>query len=296
MSIDYARQKSRDALDSLTSEGGMAYRLTNAAMALVGFPTEHLPSAQAREAKVVENAFVSWPASWPTGQYGAAELLMRMIPEQRRRELVEKVINLHESLCRLEGATSSQPRAPRAPSVADVVLDGTDRWEFLYWNLGHNDAPELLAKYVRYAQAFLPNFPPDALLEWPGRHGYQSLRRWGFLPLERLVFVEETWSLTELARIQSHDQGFTAIGPNSHGAGHVSREGDWTANYIRSNGTWSKPILVLSCREELSVGGRTFAPGYALIEGHTRLSRMLNMPVGERDEAGHRVLVVSLPE
>jgi hypothetical protein len=180
--------------------------------------------------------------------------------------------------------------------VTDVVLDGADRWEFLYWNLGHNETPELLEKYAQYAQAFLPNFPPDALLEWPGRHGYQSLQRWGFLPFERLAFAEETWSLTELARIQAHDQGFTAVGPKSHGAGHVSREGDWTANYIRINGTWAKAILVLECRTELMVDGRTFAPGYALIEGHTRLSRMLNMPPGERDEAGHRVLVVSLPE
>jgi hypothetical protein len=49
----------------------------------------------------------------------------------------------------------------------------------------------------------------------------------------------------------------------------------------------------LSHSEDLELEHRVkLTPGFTLIEGHTRLSRMLNMPPNERREDGHKVLVV----
>jgi len=200
---------------------------------------------------------------------------------------------LHETLCRLEGKFGRGARGP-STLTGDVALNGADHWEFLYWNLTHSDSAEVRATYVRYAQAFLPNFPAEALLEWPGRHGYNSMNTWGFLPLERLRFSDEQWSMTQLKRTRARDDGFTGIGPDSHGAGHVIRVGDWAAEDIRRNGTWSAPIVVLRHLDAIKIEGHELAPGFSLIEGHNRISRMLNMPEGERRQEGHRVLVATV--
>lgn len=293
MNLEIARSAVREALDSLTSPASFQQRLTYAGLALVGLRVDGLPPELAVRAKVLERAFCSWPDGLPVGDEGTVEQLVQMLPVQRQRELVSMVTSVHDALCELAGA---MPRFAQVPDAvgANFVLPEADRWEFLYWQLSHHDSAEQRAQYVRYAQGFLPNFPADALFEWPGRHGYLSMRRWAFLGLEDLRFELQRWSIQDLKRIRAYDDGFTEVGPDSHGAYHVGRQGDWVAEQIRQQGTWGSPILVLSHSEDLELEHRVkLTTGFTLIEGHTRLSRMLNMPTNERREDGHQVLVVS---
>lgn len=292
MTLESTRSAVRQALEALTSPAGFQQRLTYAGLALVGLRVDGLPPELAVRASVLERAFCSWPDRLPAGDEGTVAQLLRMLPEQRQRELVSMVTSVHDALCELAGA---MPRFAQVPDAvgANFVLPEADRWEFLYWQLSHHDSPHQRAQYVAYAQGFLPNFPANALLEWPGRHGYESMRRWAFLGLEGLRFESERWSVQDLKRIRAYDDGFTQVGPDSHGAYHVRRKGDWAAEQIRRQGTWGAPILVLSHSEELELEHRAkLAPGFTLIEGHTRLSRMLNMPTNERRDDGHEVLVV----
>lgn len=293
MTLENTRSAVREALEALTSPSSFQERLTYAGLALVGMRVDGFPPELAVQTKVLERAFCNWPDTLPVGDNGTVSQLVRMLPEQRQRELVSMVTSLHDSLCQLTGATPSFGKVPDAVG-ADFILPEADRWEFLYWQLSHRDTSEQRAQYVRYAQGFLPNFPADALLEWPGRHGYHSMRRWAFLGLENLRFEQQSWSVEELARIRAYDDGFTEVGPGSHGAHHVGRKGDWAAGQIRQQGTWGAPILVLSHGDDLELEHRVkLSPGFTLIEGHTRLSRMLNMPANERRDDGHQVLVVN---
>ena len=80
MTLNYARQKSRQALESLVSTGSLDKRLIYAAESLICFPREHLPAEEARLTKIAERAFTTWPTDWPCGNEGTTSMLVRMFP------------------------------------------------------------------------------------------------------------------------------------------------------------------------------------------------------------------------
>ena len=286
MDLVYTRQKARDALDCLTSDGSLDYRLTNAGMALTLVPKRGLPTAVGRQLLVAKRAFTSYPEAWRErpGWDGDIPALMRLLPGMRKRLLVAMVVDLFETICTLKSDAE-----PENIKSSDQELPNPDRWEFLFWNLGHTDSSSIKETYVQYAQTWLPNLPQDVLLEWPGRHGYHGFRDWSHLDLENLKFQDADFSLHELVRIQTVDASFSEVGPESHGYFHLHREGDWIGGYIREYGTWSAPIIVLQQPVAATISGRSVEPGLVLIEGHQRLSRLLNWPAAK--SRSHRVML-----
>lgn len=286
MDLVYTRQKAREALDCLTSDGSLDERLVNAGMALGLVPTMGLPMPVKRELLIAKRAFTMYPRAWQSqpGWDGDIDALIRLLPYMRKRQLVGMVGDLFETICTLK--TSAKPEKSKG---SDHELPSPDKWEFLFWNLCHTDSASIKDSYVRYAQTWLPNLPPDVLLEWPGRHGYHGFRDWSHLDLERLSFQDAEISFDELAKIQTVDASFSAVGPESQGHFHLHREGDWIGEHIREHGTWSPPIIVLEQSAPATISGRAVEPGFVLIEGHQRLSRLLNWP--DAKSRRHRVML-----
>jgi hypothetical protein len=290
MRFSYAWQKAREALTSLTADRPLDERLIAAGRALACFPVEGLPSEERRLASIADQAFTAFPDTWTfSGDEGVIDALIRMLPDERKQDLIGKVVELFDAICTLQGREAVAPASIQAS--AEVDLDSPDKWEFLFWRVPSSASQEERQHYVRYAQHWLPHFPGDVLLEWFGRHGYDSLRGWAHLPLERLRFEDVSWTLDQLVRIQSIDAAFTAVGPETHGGYHLNRNGDWLGEYIRQNGTWPAPIIVIDHDSPAKVSGYEVPAGLVLVEGHKRLSRMLNVPVEMRAGREHRVML-----
>ena len=290
MQFTYQWQKAYEALSSLTSDCSMDTRLVNAGHTLCGFPSRGLPEDEMRQALVVERAFCSYPASWANSRNdGDVAALIRILPERRKRVLVELVISLHGAICKLQG------RAEAGLKIAGLKeplgLESPDRWEFLFWNLATGDSAEERKLYTNYAKEWLPNFPEEVLLEWIGRHGDQGLQRWSFLDLERLTFSDEMWTFDKIKAIQSLESVFTRIGPDSLGAYRLSCGNDWIGKHILDHGTWSSPIIVFDNPRRLKRSGCDIPKGLVLIEGHNRLSRLLNAPGISTSGKAHRVML-----
>ena len=170
-------------------------------------------------------------------------------------------------------------------------LSSPHKWEFLYWIVPSGADEASRRAYVRYAQHWLPNFPPEVLLEWIGRHGRDGMTCWSHLPLEQLRFEEVAWTYEDLAKIQAIDPHWTEVGPDTGGHQNLHRPRDWPGQYILANGTWNAPIIVIDHPTAVKVGGSVVPAGLVLIEGHNRISRMLNVPSKFKDDRRHRVML-----
>lgn len=289
MSFSYALQKATSALATLTSDRALDQRLVYAGQELLSFPIQELPESVTRTALEAERAFTMWPDSpafeTPDGYCSA---LINYLPDCRKAQLAEKVVRLHREVCEAQGARGAGAIVP--PVGAGLELASPEKWEFLYWGLGSDATASEQTRYTEYARHWLPNFPAEVLLEWQGRHGYESMRTWAHLDLETLVFEEELWSYNQLTQIQAIDSGFTEVGPHTQGGYHINRKGDWTGEYINKHHTWSAPIIVIEHPVAVSEGYRQIPAGLVLIEGHNRLSRMLNFATDDRNLAIHRVM------
>lgn len=275
MDLAYIRQKAREALDCLTSDGSLDDRLVSSGMALTRVPEQGLPADVWRQLLITKRAFTLYPDAWRAlpGWDGNIGALIGILPYMRKRRLAEMVGDLFEAICTLKPAPEDQT----AEKSGDE-LQSPDKWEFLFWGLSHTDSPEIQDVYVRYAQNWLPNLPPAALLEWLGRHGYHGFHDWSHLDLERLSFRNLEMSFDELTQIQTVEPSFSDVGPKSYGYFHLHRDGDWIGQHIRQNDTWSVPIVVLRQPAATLISTRQIEAGLVLIEGHQRLSRLLNWP------------------
>lgn len=72
-----------------------------------------------------------------------------MLPEDRKKELANKVVNLFEAVCRLAGAAEAGAATP--PSVQSFALRNDDKWEFLYWGTSPKSSAAEQQTYFRYA-------------------------------------------------------------------------------------------------------------------------------------------------
>lgn len=290
MSASYAWQKAYEALSPLVSDGNYEERLKAAGMALCLFPLDAVPPEIQRLATIASQAFSSYPGEHPDGTISA---LIDILPSVRKAELVEHVIRLFQAVCEFKGKAELD-RALDA-SYEPTPLMSPDSWEFLFWNVSASAPQEEREEYVRYARHWLPNFPAEVLIEWPGRHGYQSLNTWGHLPLAALEFEEISWESSRLSEIRALNSAFTEIGPGSQGECHLNRPGDWLGRYMKEHGTWPAPIVVLHNEHEHEAQGGDLIPeGRILIEGHQRLCRLLNLPDSLR-QGSHRVWLAKLP-
>jgi hypothetical protein len=284
MSVDYAWQKAYEALSPLVSDGDFGRRLKTAGWALSVFPHEAVPAEIQRHALIATKAFSSYPGTHPEGTISG---LIDMLPDNRKAMLTEMVVSLFQAVCEFKGKVELDRTLDKR--YERIALSSPDCWEFLFWNLSPTSSEPERQAYAQYARHWLPNLPDEVLFEWVGRHGYESLRTWGHLPLDRLVFEEIAWEDSQLKAIHSLNSTFTEIGPGSQGAYHLNRAGDWLGQAIRTKGTWPAPIVVF-CNggEQLNPGGTVFPEGFVLIEGHKRLCRLLNHPETQRQKY-HRV-------
>ncbi len=295
MAYSYAWQKAHSALSCLTSKATADSRLIAAGSALCGFPFEHLPLDAAIIALETMHAFSKWPSTddFPAPE-GTCAALIELLPDCRKDRLSEKVVSLFQKVCEAVGAYDAGLREPGVGK--EFQLASPEKWEFLYWNLGHSATLQERATYVRYAQHWLPNIPGEVLLEWLGRHGYESMHSWPHLDLEALNFEEVSWNHEQLLKVQALDSGYLEVGPDSIGAHHLDRKGDWIGEYIKEHGTWSAPIIVIESPAEVPRGTRSVPAGLVLIEGHCRLSRLLNLPAASRKTAKHRVMLARVAQ
>lgn len=286
MSASYAWEKAYQALSPLVSCGRYENRLKAAGFALCEFPLDAVPPEVQRLALIARSAFTAYPERHPDGTISA---LIDVLPLNRKAELVEQVIRLFQCVCEFKGKADLDRRLDTDYST--IELRSPDCWEFLFWNIAASAPEEEREAYAQYASHWLPNFPSEALFEWIGRHGYQSLNTWGHLPLKELNFEEVAWGGTQLSAIQTLHPEFSEVGPSSQGAYHLHRKGDWLGQFIREKGTWPAPIIVL--HNEIAhrgLMGDTIPTGYVLIEGHKRLCRLLNQPEHMRQRS-HRCWV-----
>lgn len=286
MSASYAWEKAYEALSPLVSSGSYESRLKAAGFALCQFPLDAVPPEVQRLALIACSAFTEYPECQPDGTISA---LIDVLPPNRKAELVEHVIRLFQCVCEFKGKADLDRRLDMGYST--IELGSPDCWEFLFWNIAASAPKEERDAYARYASHWLPNFPSEVLFEWIGRHGYQSLNTWGHLGLKELTFEEVAWGGAQLSSIQALHPDFTEVGPNSQGEYHLNRKGDWLGQFIRENGTWPAPIIVL--HNEIAhrgLAGDAIPAGYVLIEGHKRLCRLLNQPAHMR-QSRHRVWV-----
>lgn len=290
MSLDYVWQKASSALSALSSEGSLIQRLTYAGRELSGLGVQGLPLEVAKALLETLRALSAWPTApeFET-QDGYCAALMRYLPESRLHQLAEKVIYLNQVINEARGAVRAGAREASVPESFD--LSSPEKWEFLYWSLPNDTSAAEKGRYTTYARHWLPNFPDEVLLEWQGRHGYESMCRWSHLDLERLVFQDVTWSYDQLTHIKALDPGFLEVGPKSFGAYQVNRKGDWAGEYIRAHGTWCSPIIVIDHPVIDSSVATNIPSGLVLIEGHSRLSRMLNYALVDKSVPLHRVML-----
>lgn len=271
----YAWQKAYEALTSLTGTGSFDERLRAAAWGITQFPSKQVPLEAHRQALVARRAFTMYPGQHPQG---AAAGLIPMLPDSRKSQLASKVVALFEEVARLNGA--AEAGAPTPPAAKTVTLGGDDEWEFLYWGTSTMNPRDEQDAYVQYAQHYLPNFPREVLLEWIGRHGYEQMRRWKHVDLRSLRFEKVEWTAAEVARLKPmpHSEDYLQIGQNSMGACALSREGDWLAQQLLSDGTWPYPVVVIENDGTLSGPSGAVPVGKVLVEGHRRVSLLLNTP------------------
>ncbi len=289
MSASYASQKAAEVLSPLLSEADLDSRLCDAGVALSSFPLDSVPSEVQRKALILKKALTAYPSDERPPE-GTIKGTIALLPEQRKRHLRDELLSFFQDVCEFKGKAEIDTSLDRQYAV--ISLEGPDCWEHLFWNLSANCSQELRESYIKYAGYWLKQFPDDVRFEWLGRHGYCSLDTWGYLPLERLRFTDESWDFASLNEIQALDSHTTEIGPDSQGAYHLNRQGDWLGQYIRTNGTWPAPIIVLaSAAPHTNSCGRSIPAGLVLIEGHCRLSRLLNLPITEQQKT-HRVWVV----
>lgn len=271
----------------------MDQRLVAAGHALADFPCEGLSPHVAKLARIADRAFTLVP-DLPEfeGMGGACEALVQFLPESRKAALRVKVIGLFDAICELRGQAHTN-------GFSDAVgpgfmLESPDKWEFLFWNLGNDATQQDRDKYSRFAHQWLPNLQDDVLLEWFGRHGYDSMAYWAHLPLELLHFEEQLWSYEQVSAIQTVNSRLSAVGPGTFGAQKVFQRGDWIGEYLIKHGTWSAPIVVMNHPNAVKAAGQVVPAGMVLIEGHSRLSRLLNLPSASIRKQRHQVMLGTL--
>lgn len=271
----YAWQKAYEALTSLTGAGGFDERLRAAAWGITQFPADQVPLEVHRQALIARRAFAMYPWQHPNG---AAAGLIPMLPETRKEQLANKVVALFEEVARLNGAAEAGALTP--PAAKTVTLGGDDEWEFLYWGTSTMSRREEQDAYVEYAQHYLPNFPSEVLLEWIGRHGYEQMRRWKHVDLKSLKFEKVEWTTAEVARLKPmpNSEDYFQRGDNSMGTAALARNGDWLAQQLLSYGTWPYPIVVMENDGTFSGPSGAVPVGNVLVEGHRRVSLLLNAP------------------
>ena len=291
MSASYASQKATEALSPLLSEGNLASRLYYSGCALIMFPFDSVPPKIQRRALILKEALTAYPGEHPEGTIKGT---IALLPEDRKRHIKDEMLSFFQAVCEFKGQADIEKSLDR--QYDEISLTSPDCWELLFWNLSPTCSDAERQAYSQYARHWLPDFPDEVLFEWLGRHGYHSLNTWAHLPLEKLCFTEVAWDFDKLKEIQALDSCWTEIGPSSHGGYQLNRPQHWLGEYIRKNGTWPAPIIVLeNAKEQANRCGPTIPAGLVLIEGHRRLSNLLNLPKIEQQPA-HRVWLARIKQ
>lgn len=274
--MSYVLEKARAAAITMVSGGeDIDGALAAAAMELSLLKLEEMPaSIREAHARIIRGLTA---APIETSE-GAIRDTLTVVPSSRKRHLAEYVVTFYGDVswwCGAnEGSSEKTEHMGATPTLPPAIY-----WEFLDWQLGSVPTAEEKKRYIAYAKVFLPNFPDDVISEWIGRHVHSALSEWAHLGFERFSFAKERWPMEKIQTIQPRDRTFSEVGPSSHGGGHLrSLKGNWLVEFMRSNGTWPVPIVVLENRHSLRDGtGRPLPEGFVLVEGHRRFAYVVNL-------------------
>lgn len=137
----------------------------------------------------------------------------------------------------------------------------------------HGSTLEPFATYNERVGPLLPNWPADALEQWPHRHWRDFRGTWAWLGVDGLSFTAETWSTERIVsdiRFVDHEY-FTEYARSF--ASNESARGSPLGEFLIAHGTWPVPILTLRYDGEYRPPDhcRVHSP-FTLLEGHRRLS------------------------
>lgn len=158
---------------------------------------------------------------------------------------------------------------------------------------GEGFRKESFASWYPRAQARLPNVPACVAENWIHRHWDHSPFEW--LPLDRLRFRSEQWSIADVLRIEA-GPNWRALGgwvglTDHHQQLHAS---SWVWRDMQTRGTWPVPVIVLDNKDGLPNPFGHPLPRWLLLEGHVRSETMRCLIAEQKALPTHIVWVASL--
>jgi len=137
------------------------------------------------------------------------------------------------------------------------------------WNVNESEED-----YITRMTPILHDWPEELLREWLYRHaGDQD--EYEFLDFQTLRFQREEWPIHKIPGKEAfQDESFCESFSKTFEERVAIEPEDWLARYMKANGTWSTPIVLLDNRHgEISAPpGKVLRQPYHLLEGHRRLS------------------------
>jgi hypothetical protein len=144
--------------------------------------------------------------------------------------------------------------------------------------------------------ALLPNFPPDVLGQWFYDH-WMQIGDNSWLDYPSLIFELQDWSFEAIPRDQfGHEELLTSRA--RYFAEEIDLPERFTRllDYIRANGTWPRPIIVLDTATQLLERPVWLSSGpYNLLEGHNRVAGLRYLQRSITPLPTHKVWLVSRP-
>lgn len=279
VSDGYAWQKVSEAAICLVAARSLSNALVGAAHALIGFPVEDVPDEIKGQYLSLMTAFTCVRS---TDGEGAIAASLRVMPPSRQARLAELVLKLYGSVSKWCGVQESSG-LDLTNSGKKFVLNDSEKYAFLDWDEFQAEREGAVDLYYELVEAHLPNFPREVIRHWLLRHSPQVRREWAHLSWPKWKFEKVQWSFEQLTKIQARDPGWTEVGPNSQGGSHVnSKNENWLASYMKESLTWPVAPIVLEHSGLSDASSQPLPAPLVLVEGHRRLSYLLNLGEGAR--------------
>ncbi len=150
--------------------------------------------------------------------------------------------------------------------------------------------------YAARMHIVLPYFPGELLIEWLHRHAASS-DDYCFLGYGDLRFTLEEWDLARIPGREAFKDGSFCDSFSSNFDQRAKNSFDWLARYMKKNGTWNTPVVLLG-----NIEGVFLFPNrvplrqpYHLIEGHRRLSFLVALRNCGGARKKHQLWIARIP-
>lgn len=285
-SLSYAVEKLGLVVSSLVASTDKRRTLVDMRLSLMALDDVPLPDScvesvvTALQAVGLRHRAYPVPIGMPIG--------VEQLPDSRLSQVAQCMASAFGDVSEAFGAE----RAGKVSLPAQPARYAWLRYRHLAWE-GHENS----ADYLSFLKQAFPAYPDEVLQQWFARHGNSGMvLHAAYLDLERLRFELEEWPAERLPGLGCADPSWKAVGHDTHGGSWlrgVAEKGEknWLASTMSEAGTWPTPPIVFADGGLLAgapnaVGGQ----GY-LLEGHRRLSFLMNLADLGRASSKHSVWV-----